>query len=113
MSQRGAFSFYPVNSTEPAFNSTGTGTSAFFAFESSDTNRVWQGPSGRAVRLSSKAADDYSVVFGTTTAVATSSGGILILGGTVETFRANPGQTHIAIVSSTDVTVNVTLGYGM
>lgn len=113
MSQRGLFSFYPVRSTEPSFNSTVAGANAFFALESTATNRVWQGPSGRAVRLSSKAADDYSVVFGTTTAVATSSGAILILGGTVETFRLEAGNTHIAIVSSTDVSVNVTLGYGM
>ena len=113
MSQRGLFSFYPVRSTEPSFNSTVGATSNFFAFESSDTNRLWQGPSGRAVRISSKASNDYSVVFGTTTAVATSSGGILILGGTVETFRMEPGNTHIAVVSSTDVSVNVTLGYGM
>jgi hypothetical protein len=69
-------------------------------------------PSGRAIRLSTKASDDYSVAFGTTTAVATSSGGILVLGGTVETLRIEPGNTHIAIRSSTDVVVQVTPGHG-
>ena len=112
MSQRGQFSFYPVNSTEPAFNSSAGSTTVSFALESTATNRVWQGPSGRAIRLSSKAADDYSVAFGTSDVVCVSSACILMLGGTVETFMARANWTHMAIAASTDVFVNCTIGYG-
>ena len=103
--------FYPINSTEPSFNSTVGATSAFFALESTNV-REWQGPSGRGVRVASKAADDFSIVFGTSDIIATSSGGILILGGTVETYSVQPRWTHVAVVSSTDVDVNFCLGYG-
>lgn len=112
MSQRFQRPFYTVTSTEPAFNSTLGSANTAYALESSDTNRIWQGPSNRTVRVASKASDDLFMVFGTTTAVATSSGGMLILGGTVEAFYVSPSQTNVAVASSTDVEVNVTIGYG-
>ncbi len=108
---RGQYAFYPVNSTEPSFNST-SGSSGLYALESTATNRVWQGASGRAVRVSSKAADDFSVAFGTSDIVATSSGSVLVLGGTVENFFSRVGWSHIMVFSSTDVTANISLGYG-
>lgn len=108
---RGQYTFYPVNSTEPSFNST-LGSSGLYALESSDTGRIWQGPSGRAVRFASKAADDFFVAFGSSDIVATSSGGILVLGGTVETFYSRSKFTHAMVFSTTDVAVNITPGYG-
>jgi len=113
MLSRGQYSFYPVvSSTEPAFNST-LGSSGLYALESTTApERDYDGPSGRAVRLASKAADDFSVIFGTSDIVATSSGAMLILGGTVETFRVRPEATHVMVFSSTDVEVNVMIGYG-
>lgn len=107
---RGQYTFYPVNSTEPGFNST-LGSSGLYALESTSV-REWQGPSGRAVRFASKAADDYFVAFGSSDIVATSSGGILVLGGTVETFYSRSKFTHAMVFSTTDVVVNITPGYG-
>ena len=112
MSQRGQFAFYTVNSTEPGFNSTANDTASLLTLESTAVNRYWRGPSGRAVRVASKASDDFFITFGSSNAVATSSGGELVLGGTVEAFWVSPSQSHMSLVSSTDVTVNVTLGYG-
>lgn len=102
------YPFIPVNSTEPAFESTG----GLDALESTATNRIWQGANSRAVRIASKAADDFYVTVGTSDIAATSSGGTLVLGGTVEVFFVRPVQDNISITSSTDVVVNVTLGYG-
>lgn len=104
--------FQAVDSTEPSFNATAGAVSALFALESTATNRFWRNPSNRAVRIAAGAADDFSVVFGSSNIVATSSGGILVLGGTVESHYVAPGQSHIALVSSTDITANVTLGVG-
>ena len=112
MTTRAGRPFHTVKSTEPGFNSTSGSTSQFYALESTATNRFWRQPSNRAVRVSSKASDDLFLVFGTTTAVATSSGGILLLGGTVETFYLRPQDTHVAVASSTDVEANFVLGYG-
>lgn len=108
---RGQYAFYPVTSTEPSFNST-LGSSGLYALESTGTNRFYQHASGRAIRIASKAADDFSFALGTSDVVATSSGGVLVLGGTVETFFLRPVVSHIMFFSSTDVTANVTLGYG-
>lgn len=104
--------FQIVNSTDPGFNST-SGSSAQYALQSTAINRYWQVPSNRAVRVSSIAGDDYYLVFGSSlTAVCGTTNGILLLGGTVESFYVRPDQTYVAIKSSTDVTVNFTLGYG-
>ena len=111
MSQLGQFDFFPViGSTEPGFNSSANDTAALSAFES--TIRKWDAPSGRAARFASKGAADFSITMGTSDIAATSSGGMLILGGTVETFWVSPSYTHLSVVSSTDVVVNVTIGYG-
>lgn len=108
---RGQFTFYPVASTAPSFEST-AGSSGLYAFASTAIGRVWSGASGRAIRLASKAADDYYVNYGSSDIVAASSNSILILGGTVESHRIDPRHTHLMVFSSTTVTVNITLGYG-
>ena len=112
MSQRHLLPFNQIVSTAPSFEATLDNTSSALALESTSL-REWRGPTGRAVRLATRTADDYSVNFGDSDIVAASSDSILVLGGTVELFHpVKPSYTHIAIVSSTDVTVNVTLGYG-
>lgn len=65
----------------------------------------------RAVRLSSKAGDDYYVAFGSSTVVTASSNGMLVLGGAIEVFRQpRPQDTYMAFWSSTDVTASVSIG---
>lgn len=100
--------FQPLNSTAPSFNST-LGSSGVYAIAS--TLRVFNGPTNRAVRVSSIASDDMYITFGTSL-IAPSTLGLLILGGTVESFYIAPYQAYIAIKSSTDVTLNITPGYG-
>ena len=103
--------FEAVNSTAPAFNVSVTNTSTANALESSGA-REWDGPGSRTIRLVSGQATDYYVQFGTSSVVA-STLSMLFLGGTVEIpSPIRPGFTHIAMYSSTDMTVNVTIGYG-
>ena len=104
--------FAPIrNSSAPAFN-IGATSSGIIALEATGT-REWAYPSGRTVRLASIAGDDFFVLFSSDTALAIgSTNGMLVLGGTVELFRVQPAQTHMAFKSSTDVTINVTLGTG-
>ena len=106
--------FQPIRgSSAPAFESTLGSTSQFYALESTAIGRTWDGPFSRSIRLCESSGVDYYVSLGSTTAVAASSDSQLMLGGTVEILRIQPGQTHIAIAGkSTDVQVNVTLGTG-
>lgn len=99
------------NSTAPSFQSTADNTAVLLALESTSV-REWQFPTSRVVRLATKAADDYYVKFGTSDVVAASTNSILMLGGTVELHRVEAGQSHMSVVSSTDVTINITLGVG-
>lgn len=105
--------FYPVPSTAPSFLATLSTVSSAQAMESTSV-RDWQGPTGRSVRLSETSGVDYNVQIGTSDVVVTSTASMLILGGVVEVFRVNPGQTHIALMTqSTQISnVNITLGYG-
>ena len=103
--------FEAINSTAPAFNVSVTNTSTANALESTGS-REWDGPGSRTIRLASGTAADYYVQFGNSSVVA-STLSMLFLGGTVEIpSPIKPGNTHIAMYSSTDITVNVTLGYG-
>lgn len=111
MTQRFNYPFHTVESSSPSFDSTSGSASQAYALESTGL-REWQGPSSRSVRVASKGADDYRLAFGDSTIVAESSGNMLVLGGTVETFRVGPSDTHVAIASSTDVEANFTIGYG-
>lgn len=111
MTQRTFKAFTPVNSTVPSFNISVTNASSANALESTGV-RQWAGPGGRSVRISAKESFDYYVQFGTSSVVA-STLSMLFLGGTVEIpSPIQPSYTHIAMYSSTDITVNVTLGYG-
>jgi len=86
------------------------------ALESTALKRVWQGPSGRAVRVAEKDGRDFWLNFGSSAITAGgSTDSLLFLGGTVETQRLEPGWTHVAMRSvstSTGAVVNITLGYG-
>jgi hypothetical protein len=99
--------FRPITSTAPSFNSTQADGVAL-----QSTGREWQYPSNRAIRVSSKAADDFFLCFGSSTVVANTSACMLVLGGVSEVFSLQPSQTHVAIASSTDVVCNFTLGHG-
>lgn len=115
MTNRFQLPFRPVESTAPSFEVALTSAnSTANALESTAIFRYWRhGPGSRAIRLATKTADDYYVSFGSTLAVAASTDSMLLLGGTVEIFDPiRPGITHIALQSSTDVTVNVTIGHG-
>ena len=113
---RGVLSFRPTrNSTEPSFNagSTTVFDSTTNAFESSGV-REWKSPN-RQVRFAEDLGADYYLKFGSSDVVASSTDSMLMLGGTVETFSIEGGNTHFAINSvstSTGAKVNVTLGHG-
>ena len=109
---RGDSNFHPVSSSEPAFESSAlNGPAALYALESTGLSE-WQGAGGRSVRIASKKGDDFSVIFGSSDSLATSSGALLTLGGTVEVFALRPSQSHVSVFSSTKVTVSFCLGYG-
>lgn len=114
MPNRSRLPFQPVDSSAPSFEVTIDATSVVTALESTAINRFWKsGPGSRSIRLATKTADDYYFSIGSSLAVAASSDSVLILGGTVEIFTPiKPGLAYIALQSSTDVTVNCTLGYG-
>lgn len=101
-----------MNSTVPSFDSTLGSANALYLLES--TLRKWQGPGGRAVRLSIKStAGPASVAFGSSGNVAAVAGSaVIVLQGTAEVFGLQPSWNTMAVVSSTDTVVNVTLGYG-
>ena len=112
MSNLYLYPFQPIkNSTAPSFSASGATAAALFAIETSAL-REWQFPTSRALRFAELTGGDYYVKFGTSDAVAASTDTMLILGGTVEVHRVEPGISHISIWSSTNVTVNVTLGHG-
>lgn len=115
MAFRQTYPFRPIRSTAASFNigSTLVFGSTTSAFQSTGT-REWSGPQ-RDIRLSEDLGVDYYVNFGSSDITASSSGSMLLLGGTVETFHIEPALTHIAISSistSTGAKVNVTLGHG-
>ncbi|HDZ73728.1 MAG TPA: hypothetical protein ENH55_13365 [Aurantimonas coralicida] len=113
MPSRFQLPFHPIASTAPSFEATFDNTSTSLALQSTSL-REWAGPTNRSVRLATRTADDYLVAFGTSDiTLGGSSDAMLVLGGTVEVFHPIlPSHTHIAMQSSTDVTANVTLGYG-
>lgn len=109
---RGQNNFMPIRSTAPSFEVTFGAVSTANALESTGI-REWSGPSGRAVRFATKTAADFYVNIGTSDIVAASTDSMSLLGGTVETIKPPfPNAGFIALYSSTDVTVNITLGYG-
>ncbi len=111
MPNRFQYPFQPINSSEPSFTAAFDNTAANHVLESTGT-REWQGPGSRAVSIAAMAADDYYINFGSSLVTCTSSGNKLILGGTDQVFRVRPAQTYVAFVSSTDISMNLTLGYG-
>ena len=112
MTQRAFMPFTPVYGTsEPSFNSSAFGaTSHSYAVES--TVRKFQGPSYRSLRLVESSGAEYRVNFGDSSVVANTTASMLVLGGVEVVFTLTPDVTHVAFVSSTTVTVNVTPGYG-
>lgn len=113
MTNRFLLPFTPVDTTAPSFQVTVDSTSVATALQSTGVREWFGGPGSRSIRIASITADDYHIQFGSTLAVATTTTTPVILGGTVEIFTpVKPAYTHIAIVSSTDVTANITLGYG-
>ena len=112
--------FQPISeSTSPAFDASADDTSRTVGIEASAdsaigaTNvRKWDYPTSRVIRIASKAGDDFTVALGTSDITAAPGLGMLVLGGTAELIKVQPHQTALAIASSTDVVVNVCLGYG-
>ena len=104
--------FTPIPSTEPSFNAGSTAVlgSTANALESTGV-REWGVRATRTIRVASGDSADYYIALGDSNIVATSSGSIQVLGGTVETFNLKPSNTHIAVLS-TGGAVNVTLGSG-
>lgn len=111
---RGMQGFFHVKTSEPSFETSAADTAVLVTLQSTAVARQWlpPGASGKAVRIASKAADDFYVVFGTSDIVATTTAGMQILGGTVETFMVPAHVDHVSVVASTLVTVNWTVGYG-
>lgn len=104
--------FHHITSTAPGFDTTADDTSVTFALEATAL-REWSGPGGRSIRLASVTAGDFYMAIGDSNAEASSSAGVLVLGGTVEIFGPiKPSNTHIAMFSSTTVNVNVVIGFG-
>jgi hypothetical protein len=113
MSQTDVKSFQALtNTTAPAFSSSAMGaTSHIYALESTGL-REFQWPSNRAVRVHGTPDVPFSIKFGPSTVTAASSDSMLAWGRTREVFTVQPNQTHVAIVSSTTIIVNFTLGQG-
>lgn len=112
MANRFLQAFTPISSTLPSFDVFIDSTSVATALESTSI-REWAGPTGRSIRISTITADDFRMQLGSTLAAASTAGSMLMLGGTVEVIRQLRVQdTNIAFHSSTDVNINVTLGYG-
>lgn len=107
------YPFQPIQgTTAPAFSSSALETgAALYALESTGV-REWRYPTSRAIRLTEFSGGDYFVVTGTSDVVAAVGTGMGVLGGVSEVFRVEAGITHISIVSSTTVVVNVCLGTG-
>lgn len=106
--------FHPIpNSSGPSFNSSAMGTtSANYALESTAINRIWQGPIDRTVRLFGEGTGGYYANFGSSVVAAASTNSVLCIANQPVLFSVTPTQTYVALVSSTTVTVNVTLGVG-
>ena len=112
MTTRQGRPFFPIHgSTSASFNSTALTTAEAYMLESTD--RIWQGPSNRAIRTANfNSSAAYYIKLGTSTVVANEADSILAIGAWPVEIYVNPSQTYISIVSSTTVTVNVSLGYG-
>lgn len=106
--------FKSVRSTEPSFSMTLSTLSSAVAFQSTATGREWLGPFGRTVRVMESSGVEFFMQFGSSLAVAVSTGSMRMLGGVAEVFTIEPGQTYVAIytVSTSISDVNFTLGYG-
>jgi len=100
-----------TNSTDPGFN-TALASSGLVVLESTSINRRWQGPSNRAIRVAAIASDDFYINVGTSLITCGTTNGVLILGGTVESFYLQPKDAYVCWKSSTDVSFNITIGYG-
>lgn len=112
MTNRFQHSFRPINSTAPSFSATFDNTSAIFALESAGV-REWEGPGSNTIRIGSLGSDDCHFAIGSSDLVVAAATNMLYQGGTIEVFsKTSPRDTHIVFVSSTDVTMNVSLGYG-
>ena len=94
MAHRGHMLFHVIDSTAPAFEVTVDSTSVATALQSTGA-REWAGAASRAIRVSSRTADDYSIVFGSTLAVAVAATAVLCLGGTVELFHPTGRSVRI------------------
>lgn len=101
-----------VNSSAPAFNSSAMGATTFNYKLDSSGVRDWQGPGSRSVRLLGVPNVPYYVNFGASAVIAETTNSVLCLGSEPAIFSVDPKQTYLALVSSTTVTVNVTLGVG-
>ena len=107
--------FQPLlNSSGPAFNSSAMGATSYgYKIEGSTAGlRDWQGPGSRTVRLLGVPNVPYYVNFGASAVISETSNSVLCLGSEPAFFTVDPKQTYLALVSSTTVTVNVTLGVG-
>ena len=106
--------FKPVRSTEPTFSMTLSTISSAVALESTATFRQWFGPFGRTVRVMESSGVEFFLQFGSSLAVAVSTGSMRMLGGVAEVFTLEAVQTYVAIMTdSTSISnVNMTLGYG-
>lgn len=114
MSQLYSQPFRPIDSTAPSVTLTASaGVSTGIAIQA--TGREWAVAGGRSLRFSEKGGFDYHIQMASASslAVANSTATMGLLGGTVEIISpVKPSWTHISVYSSTDVSVNMTLGYG-
>lgn len=105
--------FIPIVSTSPAFqlaNTTG-GNNIRLPFEDASVNRVWQGPSNRAVFISVLSTQHVFVKFGSSS-ILTGSNAVRMQSESAETFYIRPADIYIGMQSSTGAVISVTLGYG-
>ena len=113
MPNRFELPFHPIDSSDTSFEVVLTEANSTTNFLESTGVREWSGPGSRVVRFATRTADDYVVKFGSSLATAASSNSMLMLGGTVEVITlSRPSINSIALQSSTDITVNLSIGYG-
>lgn len=102
---RGELPFYPAE--DGTFLST-SGSSSVYALPSS----AFSGPSGRCIRFVSMSSASIYVKLGSSAVTPSSTTGELVVGRLPVVQYITPAQAYIAIKSSTDVVLSVSLGYG-
>lgn len=113
MANRFFYPFQPVNSSEIAFNTSVAGGTSSVAYALESSARFWQYPTSRSIQIMESSGVEFYIKFGSSTVVANSSDSMKCLGGAERVYGVDTSFSYMAVASSTDVVLNVTLGTGI